>query len=136
MSLLGGATPIALLFFLSSCGAQIASADDGATSDQATYTAAGDDVSSGTKVEFDEDAAQADAEQEVADEGYSGSCTIDCGGHDAGFNWAADGHEDHGVSTSRSFDEGQEAYQDAVDQRLEEKREEFEDDPSSSDYAE
>ena len=87
------------------------------------------------ETEFDEDAARADAEQEVADDGYSGPCTIDCSGHDAGFTWAADGHEDRGISNSRSFDEGQEAYDEAVEERLEEKRQEFEDEGPDSEYS-
>ena len=88
-----------------------------------------------TDVSFDEDAARADAQAEVESEGYDGDCTADCSGHEAGFDWAAEGHEDYGTSSSLSFDEGQEAYEAAVEERLEEKREEFEDEGADSDYA-
>ena len=124
------ASPFALLLMLTGCGepsyaeAQI---------EEQYESGSGD--SEEVEIEFDEDAARADAEQEVADEGYDGPCTIDCTGHDAGFDWAADGHEDYGTSRSPSFDEGQEAYEEAVEERLEEKREQFEDVGPDSDYA-
>ena len=76
---------------------------------------------------FDEDAARDRAREEVRSEGYSGACTIDCSGHDAGFDWAADGNADGGLSSSQSFDEGQEAYERAVDERVEEVRQSYED---------
>jgi hypothetical protein len=40
------------------------------------------------------------------------------------------------VSDSQSFDEGQQAYEEAVEERVDEKRQQFEDDPSDSDYPE
>jgi hypothetical protein len=95
---------------------------------------AGSSEDASESYEFDEDTARADAESEVQSEGYDGPCTSDCSGHDAGFAWAADGHDDFGISRSPSFDEGQEAYEDSVEERLAEKRQEFEDDPSSSEY--
>lgn len=75
---------------------------------------------------FDEDAARELAREEVAADGYSGPCTSDCSGHDAGFEWAADGNPDGGISSSPSFDEGQEAFEEAVEERVGEYREEFE----------
>jgi hypothetical protein len=85
-----------------------------------------------TPAEFDEAAARELAEAEVASEGYDGSygCTDDCSGHDAGWQWRADNgypvedQDDYG--SSNSFAEGAMAYEDAVDERLNEKREEFE----------
>jgi len=78
---------------------------------------------------FDEDAARDRAEEEVADEGYDYryGCTIDCSGHDAGFAYAADGNPDGGTSRSPSFDEGQVAYEEAVEERVYEYRQAYED---------
>ena len=78
-----------------------------------------------TREPFDEALARDRAEEEVADDGYQGPCTMDCSGHDAGFGWAAEGHQDYGMSRSRSFDEGQIAYEDAVEDRVEEMREAY-----------
>jgi hypothetical protein len=75
---------------------------------------------------FDEDAARERAEEEVRSDGYSGPCTQDCSGHDAGFEWAADGNPDYGVSRSPSFDEGQQAYEQAVEERVEDYRSAYE----------
>ena len=98
---------------LTACGSDY---DSSSYSSDASYADSDDDEA------FDEDAAREKAEQEVADEGYSGPCTIDCSGHDAGFNYAANGNPDGGVSDSQSFDEGQQAYEEAVDERVEELR--------------
>ena len=76
---------------------------------------------------FDEQAAREEAEAEVASEGYSGPCTFDCSGHDAGFTYAAEGNPDGGQSDSQSFDEGQEAHEEAVQERVEEARTAYED---------
>lgn len=113
---------IASTFLLAACS----SSDE---RDQAFGTvpySVSDDDSTNAREEFDEDAARARAATEVASEGYEGPCTSDCSGHDAGFSWAADGNPDYGSSRSRSFDEGQEAYKEAVDQRVEQYREDFE----------
>lgn len=87
--------------------------------------------------EFDEYSARRDAEREVYRRGYRGWCSDDCGGHNAGFEWAYDNHLKRSQPTfdSPSFDEGQEAFIDGVRRRVDEKRQEFEDDPDSSDYA-
>lgn len=82
--------------------------------------------------EFDEDAARQAAEEELADEPYDGSygCTIDCSGHEAGWQWRAEngyptyGSDDYGKS--QSFAEGARAYEDAVEERVDEMRSEFE----------
>jgi len=74
---------------------------------------------------FDEDTAREEAGEEVAAAGYSGPCTSDCSGHDAGFAWATEGHEDRGISSSQSFDEGQEAFERAVEEHVDEAREAY-----------
>jgi hypothetical protein len=121
---------ISLLLTLPGCGPS-----EAASTDDESHSRAAEIYDESAPVELDEDAARTDAGQEVASEGYSGPCTSDCSGHDAGFDWSADGHEDYGTSRSPSFDEGQEAYQEAVDQRVEDKRQEFEDEGADSDYA-
>jgi hypothetical protein len=76
---------------------------------------------------FDENAARGAAEEELAGEGYDYSygCTVDCSGHDAGWQWRAD----NGYSTpgnSSSFDEGGRAFDDALEERVDEMRNEYE----------
>ena len=87
--------------------------------------------------EFDDDSARRDAEREVHRRGYSGWCSQDCSGHEAGFDWAHDNGLRRAQPTydSPSFDEGQEAYVKAVEEKLEEKRQEFEDEGADSEYA-
>lgn len=81
---------------------------------------------------FDEDEALAAAEAELASESYDGSygCTDDCSGHEAGWAWRAEnGYEVQDPDTygnSDSFAEGAMAYEEAVDNRVEEMREESE----------
>lgn len=77
--------------------------------------------------EFDEDAARQEAEEQLASEGYDYSygCTDDCSGHEAGWQWRAD----NGYSTqgnSNSFEEGGMAFDDAVENRVEEMRSDYE----------
>ncbi|MEO7865549.1 MAG: hypothetical protein ABIR63_06775 [Sphingomicrobium sp.] len=120
---------------LSACSSSDSSYTDAVETRSASFTY-GSEEPEAESAEFDEDAARADAQQEADDDGYSGSCTVDCSGHDAGFEWAAEGHDDRGTSNSRSFDEGQEAYEEAVEERLEEKRQEFDDEGAESEYAE
>jgi len=77
---------------------------------------------------FDEDRAREVAEEEVANDTYTGigssyGCTDDCSGHEAGFRYRAE-HGYAGVNPdSPSFNEGGEAFDDAVEARVEEKRE-------------
>lgn len=87
--------------------------------------------------EFDEDSARSDAEREVHRRGYQGWCSQDCSGHEAGFEWAHDKGLQRVRPTydSSSFDEGQEAYVKAVEEELEEKRQQFEDEGADSEYA-
>ena len=75
---------------------------------------------------FDEDAARNAAEEELASEGYDFSygCTVDCSGHEAGWQWRAD----NGYSTpgnSNSFDEGGLAFDEALEERVDEMRDQY-----------
>jgi hypothetical protein len=80
---------------------------------------------------FDEDAAREAAEEEIGSDTYAGigmpyGCTDDCSGHEAGFAW----RRDNGYVTSGnsdSFREGAQAFEDAVDERVEEMEAEYED---------
>lgn len=80
--------------------------------------------------EFDEDSARDDAASELSGQtfqevGDTSRCTEDCGGHDAGWQWA----QDHDVtdssecSGSGSFEDGCQAYVEELDSRVEEARE-------------
>lgn len=90
--------------------------------------------------EFDEDAAREAARAELAsgtyeDAGSPYGCTDDCSGHNAGWEYAANGNDDGGQSNSQSFDEGQIAYEEAVEERVEEMQDEYEaGDTSYEDY--
>jgi hypothetical protein len=94
------------------------------------------ETSEETRPDFDEDAAKNAAEDEVAGESYTeiGSpygCTDDCSGHEAGFRYRAE----HGYAgdnpDSPSFNEGGQAFDEAVEERVEEKRQAYDssDDP-------
>lgn len=77
--------------------------------------------------EFDEDAARRRAEDDLALEGYDYSygCTDDCSGHEAGWQWRADnGYSTYG--NSQSFAEGGYAFDDAVEDRVESMRDDYE----------
>jgi hypothetical protein len=86
-----------------------------------------DDYRDASREAFDEDAARSAAEDELASEGYDYSygCTDDCSGHEAGWQWRAE----HGYSTpgySNSFDEGGRAFDEAVEERVDEMRSDYE----------
>lgn len=76
---------------------------------------------------FDERAARRAAERKLAGEGYDYSygCTDDCSGHEAGWQWRAD----NGFSTpgnSQSFYEGGQAFDEALDRRVDKMRDAYE----------
>ena len=76
---------------------------------------------------FDEDAAREAAEEDLAAEGYDYSygCTDDCSGHEAGWQWRAEnGYSTYG--NSQSFEEGGYAFDDALEDRVEEMRDDYE----------
>lgn len=91
-----------------------------------SYSSSSDDE----RADFDEDAAREAAEEEVGSDSYTGvgapyGCTEDCSGHEAGFNWRRDnGYAASG--NSQSFDEGGRAFDEAVDDRVEEMRDGYE----------
>ena len=81
--------------------------------------------------EFDEDAAIERATEELAFETYSSigepfGCTEDCSGHEAGFEWAKQNEITDGWcgGNSESFIEGCQAYEDAIQEKIEEYRDE------------
>lgn len=87
---------------------------------------------------FDEYDAQRQAEREMALRGYDYSygCTVDCSGHEAGWQWRAEtGAETYGnpygYGNSQSFGEGAVAFEEAVRGRVEEMRDEYD---SGNDY--
>lgn len=90
---------------------------------------------------FDEDAAREDATADVSASSFdqvgdTSTCTEDCGGHDAGFEWAKEnGVTDAGdcSGSSTSFVEGCEAYAEAIEQKVDDEREEFESGASDTD---
>jgi len=81
--------------------------------------------------DFDEDRAREVTEDEVGSDSYMGigspyGCTDDCGGHEAGFRYRAD----HGYAgfnpDSPSFNEGGQAFDETVDERVDEMRDAYE----------
>ena len=87
-----------------------------------------DDSDSLTEHEpFDENAARDAAEEQLASESYDGSygCTQDCSGHEAGWRWRAEnGYAAAG--NSNSFSEGGQAYDDALESRVDDMRSDYE----------
>lgn len=83
---------------------------------------------------FDEDEARQRAEDDLRGETYRSvgrpyGCTEDCLGHEAGFQYRANdryGGRIAGDYDSRSFRQGQQAYDDEVDRRVEEAQEAYE----------
>ncbi|MES3027743.1 MAG: hypothetical protein V4820_07825 [Pseudomonadota bacterium] len=80
---------------------------------------------------FDDDAARERAEDEVGADTYVGigmpnGCSDDCSGHEAGFRYRAD----HGYTgfnaDSPSFNEGGQAFEEAVEDRVEAMRDDYE----------
>ena len=92
----------------------------------------GGDEESERERHFDEDRARDEARADVGSETYSGvgrpyGCTIDCSGHDAGFEWARDRElEDCWGGRSQSFAEGCRTYGEEIDRKVEEARDQFE----------
>ncbi len=82
---------------------------------------------------FDEDEAREKAEDDLQGETYRSvgrpyGCTEDCSGHDAGFQYRANnryGGRIAGDYDARSFRQGQQAYDDEVDRRVEEAQEAY-----------
>lgn len=130
---------VAPLICLIMTGACTSSDDDDYETDNSTEMGSslegGEEADGGYSVgdaraDFDEDAARDAAEEEVASESYQSigapyGCTQNCSGHEAGFAW----RQDNGYATpgnSNSFGEGGQAFDDAVEDRVEEIRSEYE----------
>jgi len=88
----------------------------------------------------DEDEARDQAASEVADKSFedvgdTGACTEDCGGHDAGFQYAKDNGltsaDDCPAGDSASFEEGCRAYGDAIDAAAQDKQDDAAEEGSS-----
>lgn len=88
------------------------------------------------KGKFDEVSARADAVADVSDQAFddvgdSSTCTDDCSGHEAGFEWAKENDpedpESCGGGESDSFDEGCTAFHEAVDERVSQMKQAYED---------
>lgn len=80
---------------------------------------------------FDEDRAKDTAEAEVSGESYTSigapyGCTEDCGGHEAGFRFRSDNGYAGYNADSPSFNEGGRAFDEAVDERVDEMRSDYE----------
>ena len=83
--------------------------------------------------EFDEDAARERAVDDLSYETYGSigepyGCTEDCEGHEAGFEWAKDNGITDGscYGDSDSFNEGCQAYADAIEEKVNEYKEDDE----------
>ena len=91
--------------------------------------------SSRYREDFDEDDARQEAESDLSSESYRSigrpyGCTEDCSGHEAGFKYRARkgyGSRIEGDYDAQSFRQGQQAYDDEVDRRVDDAREEYDD---------
>lgn len=64
-----------------------------------------------------------EAPESYADAGQPYGCTEDCGGHEAGYQWAQENgitHPDDCYSHSPSFEEGCRSYGEAIEERADE----------------
>lgn len=93
------------------------------------------------KGDFHEDGARADAATDIGassfiEVGDTSTCTEDCSGHDAGFEWA----KENGVTDtsecggrSSSFIEGCESFAQAIQEQVDDQRTDYEDGGSEED---
>ena len=134
--------PVICALSLAGCGSSEAVSDDGAGSSDSSHseyaaTSSYEEASPAYREPFDEDAARDAAEEEITDESYQSigspyGCTDDCSGHEAGFAW----RRDNGFASpgnSNSFDEGGRAFDEAVEDRVDEMRSDYEN-GSEADY--
>jgi hypothetical protein len=105
----------------------------GNSSPTSTSGAAYESSGLGTEAEFDEDEALERAVSEISYESYSSvgepyGCSDDCSGHNAGFEWAKNNEVTDGIcgGNSQSFEEGCQAYGDAIQEKVDEYRDDFE----------
>lgn len=114
---------------LTACNSADASSDsEGSESSSGLLSTSPDeDEAEAERKPFDEARASDAAEEEVSGESYTGlgspyGCTDDCSGHEAGFKWRAEkGHQGFSAD-SPSFNEGGQAFEDAVEEKVEERR--------------
>lgn len=90
-----------------------------------------EEVAEADRDPFDEDAARDAAEEELSGQSYAEigtpyGCTVDCAGHEAGYRYRADNGHVGFNADSPSFNEGGQAFEDAVEDRVEEMRAEYE----------
>jgi hypothetical protein len=102
-----------------------------AEADVSQYSGGSEVADEPTREAFDEDSAREAAEDEVADHSYTGigspyGCTVDCSGHEAGFRYRADNGYAGFNADSPSFNEGGQAFDDAVEERVEEMQSAYE----------
>jgi hypothetical protein len=146
----------AILFGLSACGQAVADdtketselsvRESGASSDAAEassgetnfqgYTPYGSGSEEANEEEeerepFDEYAARRKAERDVSSDSYMGvgspyGCTADCSGHEAGFAHRRDNGYVAYSADSQSFTEGAQAYEDEVEERVDDMRTDYE----------
>lgn len=90
-----------------------------------------EDIAAADREPFDEDAAREAAEKELSGQSYEEvgapyGCTVDCAGHEAGYRYRADNGYVGFNADSPSFNEGGQAFEDAVDDLVEEMRSDYE----------
>lgn len=125
------------LFIFSILAVSISACGGGGTTESKYHSYSGYDTMSysgdSSGQEFDEDEAIERAKEDLDYETYSSigmpyGCTDDCAGHEAGFEWAKSNEITDGLcgGNSQSFIEGCEAYSEAIEERVDEYRYEFE----------
>jgi hypothetical protein len=127
---------LAVAAHLAGCGGGDAVREEGAGGAYAsgTNTFANDEAAEEDKEArepFDEDAARDSAEDDMAGETYDSlgrpyGCSDDCSGHEAGFRYRAENGYAGFNADSPSFNEGGQAFDEAVEERIEEMRDEYE----------
>ena len=124
-SLFAMAIPLIGAMTVAGCGSNSSTSEDGEYYREAGY-AFDDEFEEEEPEPFDEDEARRVASDQLASEGYDYSygCTIDCSGHEAGWQWGAEnGYSTYG--NSQSFHEGTMAFEDALDDRVREMEDDY-----------
>lgn len=90
-----------------------------------------EEVAEADREPFDEDAAREVAEEELSSQSYAEigtpyGCTVDCAGHEAGYRYRADNGYAGYNADSPSFNEGGQAFDEAIEDRIEEMRTDYE----------
>lgn len=128
--------PLTCMIIIGGCGSSEEDSYEGdGSTEVGSLSGDGEEAEAGysgeeERADFDEDDARDTAEEEIAGESYQSigtpyGCTQDCSGHEAGFAW----RRDNGYATpgnSNSFSEGGQAFDEAVDDRVDEMRSDYE----------